>query len=546
MELFSHISRAIFANLNDLVTKAEDPEKVIEESIVEMQEDLVQLRQTLSRNIAEQKRTEQRYKSDLVEANKWQKRADLAQIKGDEGLLRESLVRQETFLASSANHKTQLEEWTGTVNELRDDLMALECEISEVKTKRNILQVRARAAKANAEIKKTCIIFNALEQHLEYQLSRNSKLERHFSQKIEQAILELNALEQYLEYQISRNPKLEYQISRNPKLERHFSQKIEQAILGMQAYLLQLSQCMARMHTEQKLIEQRYSSGLEEANKWQERAASAQSKEDEELALTRKKTFTRSTAIYQALLDELTSQVDFLKCNSTTVEYKLIEVTTRKNIRWVQANITKAEELLIRLNSLLQYLENQLSATLQVEQHVSQKQVFIELFVRMGRGMRDVANERVSIELFVRIGRGVRVNLNNLVSKAEDPEKVMAQTVLDIEEELVQLRQGINRMIAEQKRIEKRYSEDLEEANKCNECAVLELSKGDEEAARKALVRKKSFTKSSAIHKILLGQLTSQIDDLQRNLTILESKIAEATTKKNRLPSNIAKGNEEL
>jgi hypothetical protein len=314
----------------------------------------------------------------------------------------------------------------------------------------------------------------------------------------------------------------------------------------MQNNLIQLRQGLAHTYTEQKRIEQRYSSDLEKANKWQEHAASAQNKEDEELALTRKKTFTKSTAIYQALLDELTSQVYVLKRNSTTVEYKLIEVTMRKNMRCFKANISKAEELLIRLNSLLQYLENQLSATLQVEQNVSQKQVFIELFVRMDRGMRDVANERVSIELFVRIGRGVRVNLNNLVSKAEDPEKVMAQTVLDIEEELVQLRQGINRMIAEQKRIEKRYSEDLEEANKCKECAVLELSKGDEEAARKALVRKKSFTKSFAIHKILLGQLTSQIDDLQRNLTILESKIAEATTKKNRLPSNIAKGNEEL
>jgi phage shock protein A len=368
--------------------------------------------------------------------------------------------------------------------------MALECEISEVKTKRNILRVRAKAAKASAEIKTALIRFNALEQCIEYQLSGN------------------------------------------PKLERHFSQKIEQVIYYMQNNLIQLRQGLAYTYTEQKRIERRYSSDLEEANKWQERAASAQSKEDEELALTRKKTFTKSTAIYKALLNELnelTSQIDILERNSTTVEDKLIEVTMRKNMRHFKANVTEAED---RLNSLLQYLENQLSATLQVEQHVSQKQVFIELFVRIGRGMLDVANERVSIELFVRIGRGVRVNLNNLVSRAEDPEKVMEQTFLDIQEELVQLRQGINRMIAEQKRIEKRHNTDLEEANKCKECAVLELSKGDEEAARKALLRKKSFTKRSAIHKILLDQLTSQIDDLQRNLTILESKIAEATTKK--------------
>ncbi|NJO94595.1 MAG: PspA/IM30 family protein, partial [Hydrococcus sp. RM1_1_31] len=61
MGLFDRLSRVVRANLNDMVSKAEDPEKVLEQAVIDMQEDLVQLRQAVARSIAEQKRTEQRY-----------------------------------------------------------------------------------------------------------------------------------------------------------------------------------------------------------------------------------------------------------------------------------------------------------------------------------------------------------------------------------------------------------------------------------------------------------------------------------------------------
>ena len=80
MGLFDRISRVVRANLNDMVGQAEDPEKILEQAVIDMQEDLVQLRQAVARSIAEQKKTEQRYNQDLTEASKWEQRAKLAQI----------------------------------------------------------------------------------------------------------------------------------------------------------------------------------------------------------------------------------------------------------------------------------------------------------------------------------------------------------------------------------------------------------------------------------------------------------------------------------
>lgn len=155
MGLFDRLSRVVRANLNDMVGQAEDPEKILEQAVIDMQEDLVQLRQAVARSIAEQKKTEQRYNQDLTEASKWEQRAKLALSKGDENLAREALTRKKS-LADSANVlKQQLEQQTAQVDTLRRNLMALEGKISEAKTKKNMLQARAKAAKANEELQKT-------------------------------------------------------------------------------------------------------------------------------------------------------------------------------------------------------------------------------------------------------------------------------------------------------------------------------------------------------------------------------------------------------
>ena len=155
MGLFDRLGRVVRANINDLVSKAEDPEKVLEQAVIDMQEDLVQLRQAVARAIATQKRTEQQYSKNQNEANTWQQRAQLALSKGDENLAREALVRKKSFADTASSLKAQLEGQTNQVATLKRNLIALESKISEAKTKKDMLRARANAAKANKQLQET-------------------------------------------------------------------------------------------------------------------------------------------------------------------------------------------------------------------------------------------------------------------------------------------------------------------------------------------------------------------------------------------------------
>jgi len=152
MGLFDRISRVVRANLNDVVSKAEDPEKILEQSIIDMQEDLVQLRQAVAQAIASQKRIEQQYNKAQNEANSWQQRAQLALTKGDENLAREALVRKKTNAETAAALKGQLDSQSGHMDTMKRNLIALESKISEAKTKKDMLKARVQAAKASEQL----------------------------------------------------------------------------------------------------------------------------------------------------------------------------------------------------------------------------------------------------------------------------------------------------------------------------------------------------------------------------------------------------------
>lgn len=155
MGLFDRISRVLRANINDLVSKAEDPEKILEQSIIDMQEDLVQLRQAVASAIASQKKSQQQYNTAQNEANKWQQRAQLALQKGDENLAREALQRKKAQADSANTIKVSLDQQIAQVDTLKKNLMQLESKISEAKTKKDMLKARMQAAKAQENLQNT-------------------------------------------------------------------------------------------------------------------------------------------------------------------------------------------------------------------------------------------------------------------------------------------------------------------------------------------------------------------------------------------------------
>lgn len=155
MGLFDRIGRVVRSNLNDMVSKAEDPEKMLEQAILEMQEDLVQLRQGVAQAIASQKRSEQQYNQAQNEANRWQRNAQLALQKGDENLARQALERKKTYAETANTLKTTLDQQVGQIDTLKRSLIAVESKISEAKTKKDMLKARSSAAKAQEQLQST-------------------------------------------------------------------------------------------------------------------------------------------------------------------------------------------------------------------------------------------------------------------------------------------------------------------------------------------------------------------------------------------------------
>jgi phage shock protein A len=155
MGLFDRVSRVVRSNLNAAVSSAEDPAKILDQAIIDMQEDLVQMRQAVAGAIASQKRVEQQADKAQSAATSWQQRAQLALQKGQEDLAREALVRKKTESEAAAALKAQLEQQRGNVDTLKRNLIALESKISEAKTKKDMLKARASAAKANEQLQKS-------------------------------------------------------------------------------------------------------------------------------------------------------------------------------------------------------------------------------------------------------------------------------------------------------------------------------------------------------------------------------------------------------
>ncbi|MDJ0844579.1 PspA/IM30 family protein [Crocosphaera sp.] len=177
MGLFDRLGRVVRANLNDLVSKAEDPEKVLEQTIMDMGEDLVQLKQAVAGTIASQKRTETQYKQALKEANSWEQRAKLALSKGEETLAREALVRKKSHTETATTLKEQLDQQNAQIETMRRNLMALESKISEAKTKKNMLISRAKAAKANEALQSTMNGLNTSGSMAAFERMENKVLE---------------------------------------------------------------------------------------------------------------------------------------------------------------------------------------------------------------------------------------------------------------------------------------------------------------------------------------------------------------------------------
>ena len=152
MGFFDNLGRLIRSNLNALVRGAEDPIKILDQSVADMQEDLVKLRQAVAMAIASQKRLENQAGQAKEQIKNWFSRAELALKKGEDDLAKEALSRKKTFQETFESLSTQSQKQNAQVEKLKKGLLLLERKISEARTKKDMLKSRAQAAKAQRKI----------------------------------------------------------------------------------------------------------------------------------------------------------------------------------------------------------------------------------------------------------------------------------------------------------------------------------------------------------------------------------------------------------
>ncbi|QSJ20965.1 PspA/IM30 family protein [Nostoc sp. UHCC 0702] len=149
MGLIQRILRVIRANLNSLIGSAEDPEKVLEQVVTEMQANLVQLRQGVAQAIATQKRTERQAAAAHSTSEEWYRRAQLAIQQGNEPLAREALTKRRAYTETALALSNQIGQQNEVVARLKKDMRTLELKIADAKTKKDMYIARARSAEAS-------------------------------------------------------------------------------------------------------------------------------------------------------------------------------------------------------------------------------------------------------------------------------------------------------------------------------------------------------------------------------------------------------------
>jgi phage shock protein A len=155
MGIFSRLGTLIKSNINDLITKAEDPEKMLGQVLLEMQQQLVEAKKAVAVAIADEKKLQKQYASETDKAKEWERKAMVAVRAGDDGLARQALARKQEHETIATQFQQQWVQQKQAVEKLKDALRLLNNKIEEAKRKKNILIARKKRAEAQQQIANT-------------------------------------------------------------------------------------------------------------------------------------------------------------------------------------------------------------------------------------------------------------------------------------------------------------------------------------------------------------------------------------------------------
>ena len=148
MALLERVSTLVRANLNDLIDKAEDPEKMIKQVILDMQNQLLQVKTQVAIAIADQHLLAKKQKENEEKVSEWTRKAELAVTKKEDDLARAALHRVESYREMTANFAQQVGDQKAQVENLKAALRKLEQKLDEAHAKADLLIAQHRRARA--------------------------------------------------------------------------------------------------------------------------------------------------------------------------------------------------------------------------------------------------------------------------------------------------------------------------------------------------------------------------------------------------------------
>jgi phage shock protein A len=155
MGVFERIRTVLKANINALISRAENPEKMLNQLIMDMNENLIEAKKQVAMSIADEKKLERQMLENQSQAGDWEKKAMLAVNAGKDDLAKEALLRKQEYDGYAAQFKKEYDGQHASVEQLKDALRQLQAKIEEANRKKNILIARAKRAEAQKQIQQT-------------------------------------------------------------------------------------------------------------------------------------------------------------------------------------------------------------------------------------------------------------------------------------------------------------------------------------------------------------------------------------------------------
>ena len=155
MGIFSRLKTLIASNVNSAISKAEKPEKMLNQLIIEMNEQLIESKKAVAMAIADEKKLEREKDNQFAQAKEWERKAMLAVTSGKDDLAKEALLRKQEYDNASAEYQKQWEAQKNSVDQLKESLRELQNKIEEAQRKKNLLIARAKRAEAQQKIQDT-------------------------------------------------------------------------------------------------------------------------------------------------------------------------------------------------------------------------------------------------------------------------------------------------------------------------------------------------------------------------------------------------------